>query len=130
RIREPRTPRFGTSLRARTEHSFGDVEVLRKGRGRVASRYRQRRERVAGSVRWERAGTVRAGAAPPVNILPEPLPEPGAEGPRPAADAGGTARDRGRPRSGPEKRSEPGGARQREVGARGIRPVLAPGRRR
>jgi hypothetical protein len=34
-------------------------------------------------VRSERAGTVRAGAAPPANILPEPLPEPGADGPYP-----------------------------------------------
>ena len=31
----------------------------------------------------ERAGTVGAGAEPPVNILPEPLPQPGADGPHP-----------------------------------------------
>ena len=34
------------------------------------------------SPRHERAGTVGAGAAPSVDILPEPLPEPFAEGPR------------------------------------------------
>ncbi len=34
------------------------------------------------SPRHERAGTVGAGAAPSVDILPEPLPEPLADGPR------------------------------------------------
>ncbi len=34
------------------------------------------------SPRHERAGTVGAGAAPSVDILPEPLPEPFADGPR------------------------------------------------
>ena len=34
------------------------------------------------SPQHERAGTVGAGVAPSVDILPEPLPEPFAEGPR------------------------------------------------
>jgi hypothetical protein len=33
--------------------------------------------------RDQRAGTVEAGAATGGNILPEPLPEPGADGPHP-----------------------------------------------
>jgi hypothetical protein len=36
-----------------------------------------------GSPRNERAGTVGAGAEAPANILPEPLPQPGADGPLP-----------------------------------------------
>jgi hypothetical protein len=36
-----------------------------------------------GALRNERAGTVGAGAEAPANILPEPLPEPGAEDPHP-----------------------------------------------
>jgi len=36
-----------------------------------------------GAPRHERAGTVGAGAAVPANILPEPLPQPGADGPHP-----------------------------------------------
>ena len=44
-----------------------------------------------GTVRHERAGTVGAGAEPPVVILPEPLPEPGhGTHPRSAVDAGGS----------------------------------------